>query len=153
MVPQQVHINQHKLPLMTDKDDVEVFLRQLEIALQTAHIPQDKWKQHLLSQLTLEAKELVVDLLVDETSDFNDIKGALLGCTTMTFAAAAEACFTADKGNLLTLPTRQAGDKLVRWLENMAEGTAINRQIFDRLAMGAIRSHMIPDLKTYMDLV
>ena len=27
-----------------------------------------------------------------------------------------------------------------------------NRQIFDRLAMGAIRSHMIPDLKTYMDL-
>ena len=151
VVPQQVHINQHKLPLMTDKDDMKVFLRQLEIALRTAHIPQDKWKQHLLSQLTLEAKERVVDLLEDETSDFDDIKGTLLGYTTMTFAAAAEAFFTADKGNLLTLPTRQAGDKLVRWLEKMAERTETNRQIFDRLAMGAIRSHMIPDLKTYMD--
>ena len=74
MVPQQVHINQHKLPLMTDKDDVEVLLRQLEIALRTAHIPQDKWKQHLLSQLTLEANERVVDLLEDETSDIDNIR-------------------------------------------------------------------------------
>ena len=33
-VPQQVHINQHKLLLMTEKDDIEIFLRQLEIALE-----------------------------------------------------------------------------------------------------------------------
>ena len=145
-VPQQVHINQHKLPLMTDKDDVEVFLRQLEIGLRTSRIPQDKWKQYLLSQLTLDAKEMVVHLLEDETSEYDDIKRALIGCTTMTFAAAAEAVFTADKGNLLALPSRQAGEKLVRWLEKMTEGAETNRQIYDRIAMGIIRSHMIPDL-------
>ena len=49
----------------------------------------------------------------------------------MTFAAAAEAFFTADKGNLITLPTRQAGDKLVRWLEKMAEGMETDRFLID----------------------
>ena len=39
VVPQQVHINQHKLSQMMDKDDLEVFIRQLEIALRTANIP------------------------------------------------------------------------------------------------------------------
>ena len=137
---------------MTEKDDVEVFLRQLEIVLRISRIPQDKWKQHLLSQLTLDAKERVVDLLEDEASEYDDIKRALLGCTTMTFAAAAEAVFTADEGNLLNIPSRQAGDKLVSWLQKMTEGMETNRQFCDRVAMGVIRSHMDPDLKTYMDL-
>ena len=26
VVPQTIHVNQHKLPTMTDKDDVEIFL-------------------------------------------------------------------------------------------------------------------------------
>ena len=58
-VPQQVTINQHKLPLMTKEDDLEIFVRQLEVALRTERIEQGKWKQSLLSQLTLEAKERV----------------------------------------------------------------------------------------------
>ena len=102
--------------------------------------------------MTLEAKQRVVDLLEDDTSEYDEIKIALLGCTTMTFAAAAEAVFTADKGNLLNLPTRQAGDKLGRWLEKVTEGTATNRQFCNRIAMGVLMSHMVPDLKQYMDL-
>ena len=50
----------------------------------------------------------------------------------MTFAAAAESVFTADKGSQVQLPIRQAGDKLFRWIEKMAEGAETNRQIFDR---------------------
>ena len=67
-IPQQVTINQHKLPMMTKDDDVEIFVRQLEVALRTARVPQDKWKQSLLSQLTLEAKERVIHLLEDDDS-------------------------------------------------------------------------------------
>ena len=65
----------------------------------------------------------------------------------MTFDAAADAVFTANKGNLLTLHSRQVGDKLVHWLEIMMKGAETNRQIYDMIAMGIIRSHMIPDLK------
>ena len=48
-VLQQFTINQHKLPLMTKEDDLEIFVRQLEVALRTARIEQGKWKQSLLS--------------------------------------------------------------------------------------------------------
>ena len=113
-VPQTVYVNQHKLPTMTDKDDVEIFLRQLEIALRTSKIPVDKWKQHLLSQLTLQAKEQVIGLLEDDDTDYDDIKQALLNRHVMTYAAAAKAFFTADKGELLNTPVQQAGDKLIR---------------------------------------
>ena len=152
MVPQQIHIIQHKLPTMTDKDDVKVFLRQLDIAIRTAHIPQDKWKQHLLSQLTLQVKQQVIGLLEDEDSDYDVIKQALLGRHTMTFTAAAEAFFTADKGEILNLPTQQVGDKLVRWLEKIAEGADADREKYDKIAMGAIRSFIVPELKNYNDL-
>ena len=58
-VPQQVTINQHKLPLVTKDDDLDVFVGELEVALRTARIDHDKWKQSLLSQLTLGAKETI----------------------------------------------------------------------------------------------
>ena len=97
VVPQQIYVSQHKLPTMTEKDDIELFIRQLEIALRTALIPQDKWKQHLLSQLTVQAKDQVIGLLEDDASDYEDIKQALLGRNTMTFAMAAEAFFTGSQ--------------------------------------------------------
>ena len=70
----------------------------------------------------------------------------------MTFAVTAEEVFTGDKGNFLNLPTRLAGDKLVKWLEKMTEGTDTNKQFCNRVAMGVFRSHMVPDLKQYMDI-
>ena len=151
-VPQTVYVNQHKLPTMTDKDDVEIFLRQLEIALRTSKIPVDKWKQHLLSQLTLQAKEQVIGLLEDDDTDYDDIKKALLNRHVMTYAAAAEAFFTADKGELLNIPVQQAGDKLIRWIDKMMEGAETDRNKKERIAMGALRSYMVPELKSYMDL-
>ena len=62
-----------------------------------------------------------MDLLEDEDSGYEEIRCALLGSTAMTFAAAAESVFTVDKGSLVQLPIRQAGDKLFRWIEKMAE--------------------------------
>ena len=65
----------------------------------------------------------------------------------MTFAAAAECVFTADKGALVQMPIRQVGDKLTRWVEKMAEGTENARQVIDRVVVGIIRSMMVLDLK------
>ena len=86
---------------MTDKDDIEVFLRQLEIALRTSLIPRDERKRHLLSQLTLTAKEKVIDQLENDDSDYDGIKYALLGKQIITFASVAEAFFSTDNGELL----------------------------------------------------
>ena len=57
VVPQTVQIMQHKLPTMTEKDDVEHFITQLEKALKSANFPKDKWKHHLLTQMTVSTKQ------------------------------------------------------------------------------------------------
>ena len=137
---------------MIDKDEVEPFIRHLEIALKTALIPQDRWKQYLLSQLTVKTKEQVISLIEDDDLDYEVIKQALLNRHTTTFAAAAEAFFTADKGQLLSLQPQEMGDKLARWIGKMGEGTTTMRQLCDRIVMEAMRSHMVPDLKMYIDL-
>ena len=106
---------------MTDKDEVEPFIRHLEIALKTAVIPQDRWKQYLLSQLTVKRKEQVIYLIEEDDSEYEDIKQALPNRKTTTFAAAAEAFFTADKGQLLNLQLQGMGDKLAMWIGKMGE--------------------------------
>ena len=42
---------------MTEKDDVETFVNQLEIAMKSAGLPRTKWKHYTLTQLTVQAKE------------------------------------------------------------------------------------------------
>ena len=137
---------------MTKDNDIDIFVRQLEVDLRTARVPQEKWKQSLLSQLTLDAKEKVIHLLEDEDSQYDEIKAALLGSTSMTFAAAAECVFMTDKGALTHMPIRQTGDKLTRWVHKMTEGTETRREVIDTMVVGFLRSMMVPDLKIYMDL-
>ena len=81
-------------------------------------------------------------LLEDEDSGYEEIRSALLGCTAMTFAAAAEFVFTADKGSLVLLPITKAGDKLFRWVKKMTEGAETIRQANDRVTVGVLRSLM-----------
>ena len=52
-VPQTVNITQNKLPPMTDSDDIEAFITQLEIAMKSAGIPKIKWKHNMLIHLTV----------------------------------------------------------------------------------------------------
>ena len=73
-VPQSVNINNQTLPIMSDKDNVEEFITHLEIAMTSANTPRDKWKQHILAQLTLAAKLRVINLFEDEDAEYDDIK-------------------------------------------------------------------------------
>ena len=51
---------------MMESDDVEEFLRQPEVALKSSNFPRDKWKHNLLTQMTVNAKEPVVEMLDDK---------------------------------------------------------------------------------------
>ena len=81
-----------------------------------------------------------MDLLEDDDSSYVDIRAALLGSSAMTFSAAAEPLFTADKGNIQQLPIKQAGDKLVRYCEKMTEGAETVRQVVDKVTVGMLRA-------------
>ena len=41
-VPQQMTIQNHKLPLMTKRDKIDTFVKKLEVAMRAARIPEDK---------------------------------------------------------------------------------------------------------------
>ena len=73
VVPQQITIQKEELPRMKDKDDLELFITQLEAALVASELPKNKWKRYIHSQLTLEAKQKVIGLLQDATSTYDDI--------------------------------------------------------------------------------
>ena len=57
---------------MTESDEVDDFITILELSLISAGTPRDKWKHHLLAQLTQSAKLPILLMLEDDTIEFED---------------------------------------------------------------------------------
>ena len=152
VVPQMVHIQNIKLPRMTENEDVEVFIELFEAALIDNDIDHDKWKGKLHTALDTASKLKVRDLIIDRTSSYDQIKQALVGCGTLTFSASSESIMTADRGQTLTLPIRQAIQKTVRLLEKMTQEAETNAEVYQYIAIAMVRFFLNPDLKQYMDL-
>ena len=151
-VPQTVQITQSKLPVMTEKDDVEAFVNQLEIAMKSAGLPRTKWKHHMLTQLTVPAKEPIVALLDDEHVEYEEVKEALLSRKITSHAAAAEAYYSFNNRELLNLPLTQVFLKLKRWVVKMEEGAGTEDLRREKYVMGHVRSQLVPELKMLLDI-
>ena len=82
-VPQQITIHKEDLPKLREKDNLELFIHQLEAALVASEVPRHKWKRYIHSQLTLDSKQKVMPLLQDATSSYEDIRAALMGCSAI----------------------------------------------------------------------
>ena len=98
VVPQRITINKDELPKMTQKDELDVFISLLEDALEDAEIPRDRWKKYIHSQLTTQAKQRVKHMLKDHTKTYDEIREALIGCESLSFASSAEAVFGSYEG-------------------------------------------------------
>ena len=123
------------------------------MALVSAEIPRHKWKRYLHSQLTLDSKQKVMHLMQDADSSYDDIRAGLMGTTAMTFGAAAEAIFTADKGKLTQLSLRQAADKMKRWVGKLTQDAATVGEAVDSMTVGVLCSLVVPEAKTYLDML
>ena len=151
-VPQTVHIENTKLPRMTEGEDVEVFLDMFEAALVDNNIPENKWRGKVHASLDTATKLKVRDLMKDPTVTYQDLKDALIGCGALTFSNASETLMTADRNKLLSLPLRQAIHKWHRLLEKMSsEATTISESCMCT-AVAIARYHLDPDLKRYIDV-
>ena len=148
--PQMVNITQTKLPLMKDTDDVEIFVKQLETVMRSADVPRTKSKHHLLTQLTVTAKEPLDSLLEDGDIQYEEVKEAIMSRKVMTNATAAEAYYSNNR-ELLYLPVMQTFTKLKRWLIKM-EGAVTEDLRRDKYMMGHVRSQLTPELKMFIDL-
>ena len=71
----------------------------------------------------------------------------------MSHVAVAEAFFSHNNKELLALPVTQAVTKMKRWLKKMEQGAESEDVRRERVAMGNLRSQMVPELKTYHYLI
>jgi len=80
VVPQTVHIDNTKLPTMSEGEDVEVFLDLFESAMVDNHIPEDKWRGKMHASLDTATKLKVRDLIRNPDVTYQEVKDALIGC-------------------------------------------------------------------------
>ena len=65
VIPQNVTIQNHKLPEMKDRDDVELFVSMFEAALLSNVIPEAQWKNKLHAHLSMKAKSKIHKIMQD----------------------------------------------------------------------------------------
>ena len=151
-VPQTVHISNVKLPKMVENEDVEIFIELFEAAMTDGNIPHDSWKSKLHAALDTASKLKVRDTITDFDSTYDQVKNALIGCDTLMFSASSEAIMTANRGQILELPIRQAVDKTTTMIEKIsAEATTI-KESCQYTAIAITRYSLNPQLKQYIDL-
>ena len=137
---------------MTDQEEIEIFVAMFEVALRTNNVPEGQWKAKLHSHLTAKAKLRIQSVIQDHDSSYNQVKEALLGCSNMTFSAAAESLMSAERGRLYTLDYRQCEDKLYRLMQKVCRDAVDIPQALGCLTVAFMRYNLSPSLKTYIDL-
>ena len=151
-VPQQVTIQTHKLPDMKENDEAELFVTMFEAALLSNLVPENQWKNKLHAHLSMKAKSKIHKVMQDQDSTYEEIKEALLGCTSMSFSSAAEEFCTGEKGRLVTLEPRQAIEKMSRLVSKITRGAGDIQEAEDLMVVAETRSWLVPTLKTYVDM-
>ena len=150
-VPQKVTINSNRLPVMKQGDNIETFLPQLRGALVSLNIPEEDWKGHIYSQVTTEAKDNVMHLLADDTATYDAVEQGLLGIADMSFANAAEAIFSPMTYERTKQSSRTIVKQVTRWVEKLIQNETY-KEAAEKVAIAYVRSKMIQDYKTFMDL-
>ena len=83
---------------------------------------------------------------------YDELKEALLGCSAMTFSSAAEEFFMGERGRLTKLDPRQAAEKMLRLVCKLIQEAADMQEACEYVTVAALRSWMLPELKTYVDM-
>ena len=83
---------------------------------------------------------------------YEDIKETLLGCSNMTFSAAAETLMSGDRGKVCTLEHRQCKEKLKKLAEKVTKDATTLREGIQCIIIAFMQQNLVPSLKTYVDL-
>ena len=151
-VPQTVHLDTTKLPVMTKGEDLELFLELFESALTAGGVPEDKWVQKLHASLDTETKLTIKETITTPGVTYEEIKLALLGQTHLTFVAASESLVTLEQGAIMKLPIRQAVQKVARLYEKITKEATNMREMCLYSAVATIRAALAREAKQYIDV-
>ena len=152
VVPQTVHLTGTKLPRLTEVEDVTTFIELLEAAMVDNQIPPDQWKAKVHATLDTATKLKVRDTITNPDSTYAELKEALLGCGNLSFSHASESLMTSERGDITTVPIRQALQKYQRILERLTSEALTIKEACGYIAVAVARFNTNQDLKTYLDM-
>ena len=151
-VPQTVHLDSTKLPVMSKGEDLELFIELFESALTAGGVPEGKWVPKLHAALDTETKLAIKETITNPDATYEQIKQALVGQTHLTFAAASESLMTLDQGSITKLPMRQAVQKLARLFEKATAEATTLREMCLYSAVAVARFALNREPKQYIDV-
>ena len=151
-VPQTVHLDSTKLPVMSKGEDIELFLELFESALVAGGVPENKWVPKLHSAIDTETKLTIKETITTPGVAYEEIKRALVGQTHLTFVAASESLVTLDQGAIIKLPIRQAVQKVARLFEKVTNEATSMRDMCLYSAVAVLRVALARDCKQYIDV-
>ena len=151
-VPQTVHLDSTKLPVMGKGEDIELFLELFESALLAGGVPEDKWVPKLHSAIDTDTKLTMKETITTPGVTYDEIKRALVGQTHFTFAAASESLVTLDNGAITKLPIRQAVQKMARLFEKVTDEATTMHEMCLYSAVAVLRVALARDCKQYIDV-
>ena len=152
VVPQTIHLDNTKLPIMEKGEDVQLFLELIESALTAGRVPVDKWLPKLHASLNTETKLAIKEDITNPIASYEDVKKALIGQTHLTFAAASESLMMLDQGNITKAPIRQAVQKIARLFEKVTSEATTLREACLYSAVAVTRFALGRDAKQYIDI-
>ena len=151
-IPQTVHLDSTKLPMMTKGEDLELFLELFESALTAGGVPEAKWVPKLHASLDTETKLAIKETITNPGATYEDIKRALVGQTHLTFAAASESLMTLEQGAITKVPIRQAVQKVARLFEKLTTEATTMREMCLYSAVAVTRVALSREAKQYIDV-
>jgi len=140
-----------KIPIMRPTDYVEWHVQGRKNDLQQATIQRDCWKLILTTRLTPGLKDLVVDLQVDHTADFEEVKARLLDSERQTSTQAGQQVFQLSTVDIKTKSTAQVIQKIQRLLYRATKEAKTKDEVVTCLTVAKIRSFFSSRGQKFLD--
>ena len=126
-------------------------IKEAQAALKDYNIPQAQWKAKVHNALDTPTKLRVRDTITNHDSTYDELKTALLGCSSLSFSHASDTIMTGDRGSIFSLPPRQAFQRWQNLLERLTLEATDIKSACAYMAEALLRYNCTLDLKTYID--
>ena len=139
-----------QLPKMEKVEDMCKFIKRLEVVLTRNGVDRDAWLDCLVSQISQEASEAVIALLMEDDCAYEDVKNVLLSRSGYSSVTASENFFA----NLDTSKEVELGMRLedvCEWSEKVMEGAGSIIEGAHMIGRARARQDLADSLKYEID--
>ena len=137
------------IPAMTEGQDSEEYVTNLEKLLHQNNVPEEKWRQILSTKITPAAKAVVAEHFDDATCTFQDIRDALLRCKGLTSIEAIYPLYSQTISVDTAIPMITI-NKVDKWVSTMCKGVRTLAEMKNRWVTSRILAVLNLQLKEYL---